>query len=66
MNTSNTISSISQPPSTPVKLKTKFRTGSLSDMDKQIIKQQIIKKQLKRSNEPNKDNDELTGLRKFI
>ncbi len=62
MNTSNTISSISQPPSTPVKLKTKFRTGSLSDMDKQIIKQQIIKKQLKRSNEPNKDNDELTGL----
>jgi hypothetical protein len=41
----------------PVKLKTKFRTGSLSDMDKQIIEQQIIKEQFKGLNEPNKDND---------
>jgi hypothetical protein len=48
--------------SRPVKLKTKFKSGFLSIIDKQIIEQQIIKEQLKRLNEPNKDNDELTGL----
>ena len=34
----------------PVKLKTKFKSGFLSIIDKQIIEQQIVKEQLKRLN----------------
>ena len=48
--------------SRPVKLKTKFKSGFMSIIDKQIIEQQIIQEQLKRLNELNKDNDEIICL----